>query len=119
MLHQGRKGEKYFSPILSVPLSPRDRKFREPHQDPPLIPRGVTTNSSLQLLFPTSFEDFGIFVSIPHIQIMANHESLADEPHNTFDTILTLDFGSVTPTRLSEAVNRVVSNKNIDPNILT
>jgi hypothetical protein len=50
---------------------------------------------------------------------MANHESLADEPHNTFDTILTLDFGSVTPTRLSEAVNRVVSNKNIDPNILT
>jgi hypothetical protein len=29
--------------------------------------------------------------------IMAANGDLADEPHKTFDTILTLDFGSVTP----------------------
>jgi hypothetical protein len=32
---------------------------------------------------------------------MAINGDLADEPHKTFDTILTLDFGSVTLLRVS------------------
>ena len=39
---------------------------------------------------------------------MATNGDLADEPHKTFDTILTLDFGSVTPTRFFNATNRVI-----------
>jgi len=36
---------------------------------------------------------------------MATNGDLAlDEPHKTFDTILTLDFGSVTPTRDFHAI---------------
>jgi aromatic ring-opening dioxygenase LigB subunit len=43
---------------------------------------------------------------------MATNGDLAlDEPHKTFDTILTLDFGSVTPTRFLHAKNRVVLTK--------
>jgi aromatic ring-opening dioxygenase LigB subunit len=43
---------------------------------------------------------------------MATNGVLAlDEPHKTFDTILTLDFGSVTPTRLLHAKKRVVLTK--------
>jgi hypothetical protein len=54
------------------------------------------------------------------IQIMATNGDLAlDEPHKSFDTILTLDFGSVTPTRFLDAKSRVISNKSTDLSIPT
>lgn len=52
--------------------------------------------------------------------IMATNGVLAlEEPHKIFDTILTLDFGSVTPTRSSHAKNRVIANKFADLSTLT
>ncbi len=49
---------------------------------------------------------------------MAANGDLADEPHKTFDTILTLDFGFVTPTRFSRET-RVILNKIAVPNTPT
>lgn len=39
---------------------------------------------------------------------MENNGDLADEPHKTFDTILTIDFGSVPPKCFFNATNRVI-----------
>jgi hypothetical protein len=49
---------------------------------------------------------------------MATNGDLADEPHKTFDTIPTLDFGSLIPMRVFKAENCDISNKIADPNTI-
>jgi hypothetical protein len=62
--------------------------------------RELTTNASQPFVLSSKFETF---LPISFTQIMAANGDLADEPHKTFDTILTLDFGFVTLTRFPRA----------------